>query len=43
MTQPTEGDIWKMCDTEAGSINLSCILGQQCLARPEKSREEQFE
>ena len=33
MTQPTEGDIWKMCDTEAGSISLSCIMGQRCLAR----------
>lgn len=38
MTQPTEGDIWKMCDTEAGSISLSCVSGQRCLARLRRSR-----
>ncbi len=26
MTQPTEGEIWKMCDTDDGSISLSCGL-----------------
>lgn len=25
MTQPTEGEIWKMWDTEAGSISLSYV------------------
>ena len=29
MTHPTEGEIWKMCETDAGSINLSCLLIHQ--------------
>lgn len=28
MTQPTDGEIWKMCDTEEGSISLSYSRGQ---------------
>lgn len=29
MTHPTDGEILKICDTEAGSINLSCGLCQK--------------